>query len=130
MCFRQTCLWGVLLERLPVPQSFFAPVMVGNEGKRRNPGRHRHRRSPAATARRRLRGGERLRGALRGLLARRPVRRVLLATDVKIFFHVDVPEALEPVVLRGAAFDIVGRLQGRPAQAFRPEGTPNIKPPG
>ena len=34
----------------------------------------------------RLRGGERLRGALRGLLARRPVRRVLLATAAKMFF--------------------------------------------
>ena len=54
------------------------------------------------------------------------MRRVLLATAVKIFFPVDVPEALAPAVLRDPALDIARRLHGTPAQAFRPEGTPNV----
>ena len=78
-------------------------------------------------------GGDRLeaaagRGALacslRGLLPRRPVRRVLQATAVKISFQVDVPAALAPVVLRDAALDIARCLHRTPAQAFRPEGIP------
>ena len=104
--------------------------MTRKKGNKRNRGRHRHRRSQEATARRRLQGGERLRRALRGLLARRPVRRVLLGTATKIFFRVDVPEALAPAVLRDAALDIARRLHGTPTQAFRPEGTPNVKLPG
>ena len=104
--------------------------MTRKKGKRRNRGRRRHRRSQEATDRRRLQGGERLRRALRGLLARRPVHRVLLATAAKIFFRVDVPEALAPAVLRDAALDIARRLHGTPAQAFRLEGTHNVKPPG
>ena len=43
-----------------------------------------------------MQGGERLGRALRGLLARRPVRHVLLVLAVKIFFQVDIPEALVP----------------------------------
>ena len=77
-----------------------------------------------------MRGGERLRRALRGLLARRPVRRVLLASAVKIFFHVDIPEPLAPAVLQDAVCDIARRLHDEPAQAFRPEGTPNVKRTG
>ena len=77
-----------------------------------------------------MRGGERLGRALRGLLARRPVRRVLLASVVKIFFQVDVLEPLAPAVLRDAACGIVRRLHGEPARAFCPEGTPNVKPAG
>ena len=61
-------------------------AMTKRKGKRRNRGRRTHRQSPAHVARRRMRGGERLNVALRGLLARRPVRRVLLALAVKIFF--------------------------------------------
>ena len=79
-------MWLVVFKCMPVPQSFSAPVMARKRGKRRNRGRRTHRRSPAAVARRRMRGGERLDRALRGLLARRPVRRVLLASAVKIFF--------------------------------------------
>ena len=67
---------------------------------------------------------------LRGLLARRPVRRVLLVTAVKIFFQTDIPEALAPAVLQAAACDVALRLHGEPAQAFRPGGTPNVKPTG
>ena len=104
--------------------------MTQKKGKKRNRGRHRHRRSQEATARRRLQGGERLRRALHGFLARRPVRRVLLSTAAKIFFRTNVPEALAPAVLRHAALDIARRLHGKPAQAFRPEGTPSVKPPG
>ena len=77
-----------------------------------------------------MRGGQRLDRALRGLLARRLVRRVLLALAVKIFFQVDIPEALAPAVLRDAACDIARRLHGEPDQSFRPEGTPNVKPTG
>ena len=77
-----------------------------------------------------MQGGERLHRALRELLARRPVRRVLLGIAAKIFFRVDVPEALAPAVLRDAALDIARRLHRAPAQAFRPEGTRNLKPPG
>ena len=77
-----------------------------------------------------MRGGERLRGALRGLLACWPVRRVLLASAAKSFFQVDIPEALAPAVLRDATFDIARRLPGQPAQAFRPEGILNVKPTG
>ena len=51
-------------------------------------------------------------------------------TAAKIFFQVDFPEALAPAVLRDAALDMARRLLGKPAQAFRPEGTPNVKPPG
>ena len=109
---------------------FFTRVMTRKKGKKRNCGRRRHRRSQEATARRRLQGGERLCRALRWLLARRPVRRVLLGTAAKIFFRVDVPEALASAVLRDAALDIARRLHGAPAQAFRPEGTPDVKPPG
>ena len=69
-------------------------------------------------------------GSLRELLARRPVRRVLLASAVKIFFQVDIPEPLAPAVLRDAACDIARRLHGKLAQAFRPQGTPNVKPAG
>ena len=58
------------------------------------------------------------------------MRRVLLATAAKLSFQVDVPEALTPTVLWDAALHIARRLNGRPAQAFRPEGTPNVKPPG
>ena len=57
--------------------------------------------------------GERLDRALRGLLARRSVRRVLPA--VKIFCQVDIPEPLALVVLRDAACDIARRLHGEPA---------------
>ena len=71
-------------------QYFFSRVMTRKKGKKRNRGRRRHRRSQEATARRRLHSGERLRRALRGLLARRPVRRVLLGTAAKIFFGTDV----------------------------------------
>ena len=110
-------------------QYFFTRVMTRKRGKKRNLGRRRHRPSQEATARRQLQGGERLRRALRGL-ARRPVRRVLLGTAAKIFFRTDVPKALAPAVLRDAALDIARRLPGTPAQAFRPEGTPNVKPPG
>ena len=86
-----------------MPQCFFAPVMARKKGKRRNHGRRLHRRSPAAATLRLLRGGERLRGALRGLLARQPVRRVLLAMAAKTLFQVDVPEALAPAALRDTA---------------------------
>ena len=113
-----------------LPQSYSTPVKARKRGKGRNRGRRRHRRSPAATARRRMRGGERLGRALHGLQARRPVHRVLLASAVKIFVQVNIPEALAPAVLRDAACDIVRRLHGEPAQAFRPEGTPNAKPTG
>ena len=61
------------------PMFFFAYIMTRKKDTKRNCGRRRHRRSQEATARRRLQPGERLRRALRGLLARRPVRRVLLA---------------------------------------------------
>ena len=67
--------------------------------------------------------------ALRGLLARRPVRRVSLASAVKVFFQVDIPGHLAPAVLRDAACDIARRLRGAPTQAFCPEGSPNVKPP-
>ena len=77
-----------------------------------------------------MQGGERLDRALRGPLARRPVHRVLLALAVQIFFRVDIPEAFAQAVLRDAACDIARRLHGEPAQAFRPEGTPNVKPAG
>ena len=77
-----------------------------------------------------MRGGERLGRALHGLLARHPVPRVLLASALKIFFQVDIPEALAPAVLRDAACDIARRLHGELAQAFRPKGTPNVKPTG
>ena len=115
------------------PSFFFAallllPVMTKRKGKRCDWGRRTHRRSPAAVARRHIRGGERLRMALRGLLARHPVPRVLLASTVKVFFQVDIPGHLAPAVLRDAACDIARRLHGAPAQAFRPEGTPNVKP--
>ena len=113
--------------RLHMPECFFAIVMAHKKGKRRNCGRCKLR---AATAHRRLRGGERLRGPLRGLLARWPVRRVLLATAAKNFFEVDIPEALALAVLREAALHIARRLHGKPPQALRPEGTPNVKPPG
>ena len=33
-------------------------------------------------------------------------------------------------MLRDAALDIARRLHGAPTQAFRPGGTPNVKPPG
>ena len=46
------------------------------------------------------------------------------------FLQVDIPEALAPAVLRDAAFDIGRRLHGQLAQAFRPEGSPNVKPTG
>ena len=85
---------------------------------------------PEATVRRRLQGRELLRRALRGLLVRRPVRRVLLATAAKIFFQVDIPEALAPAVLRDATLDIARRRHGTPAQTFCPEGTPNVKTTG
>ena len=104
--------------------------MTRKKGKRRNRGRRRHRRSQDATAGKRLRGGERLRRALRELLAVRPVRRVLLVTVAKIFLHVSIPEALAPAALRDAALGIARRLHGTPAHALRPEGTPNVKPPG
>ena len=77
-----------------------------------------------------MQGGERLRRAICGLLARRLVRRVLLGSPAKNFFHVDIPEALAPAVLRDAALDIVRRLYGELAQAFHPKGTPNVKPTG
>ena len=112
------------------PQCFFACVMTRKKGKRPNCRRRRHRRSQKATDRRRLRRGERRRRALRGLLARRPVRRVLVATAAKIIVQVDVPEALALAVLRDAALYIAHRVHRTPAQAFRPEGTPNVKPPG
>ena len=123
-------MWLVVFACLPVPRCFSAPVMARKRGKRRNRGRPAHRRSPAVVAQRRMRGGERLDRALRGLLARRPVRCVPLASAVKIFFQVDIPEPLAPAVLRDAACDIARRLHGEPAQAFRPEGTPNVKPTG
>ena len=119
------CLHSSFLFAAHLPLS----VMTKRKGKRRNRGRRKHRRSQGALARRRLRGGERLRRALRGLLARRPVRRVLLASAVKIFFQVDIPGRLAPVVLRAAACEIAWRLHGTPTQPFRPEGTPNVKPP-
>ena len=97
--------------------------MAQKKGKRRNHGRRRLLRSPAATARRRMRGGERLRRAFRGLLARQPVRRVLVAWAAQIFFQVDIPEALAPAVLRDAAFATARRLHGEQAQPFRFEGT-------
>ena len=53
-----------------------------------------------------------------------------VGTTAKIFFKAHVPTALAPEVLRDAALDIARRLHGTPAQAFRPEGTPNVKPPG
>ena len=77
------CVLRLLLLR-PV---FFTRAMTCKKSKKRNRGRRRHRRSQEATARRRLQGTERLRWALRGLLARRPVRRVLLGTAAKIFFQ-------------------------------------------
>ena len=75
-------------------------------------------------------GAERMERVLRGLLARRPVRCVLLASAAKIFFHIDIPEALAPAAPRDAACDVARRLHGGPAQAFRPEGSPNVKPTG
>ena len=96
-------------------QYFFTHVMTRKKGKKRNRGRRRHRRSQQVTAQRRQRGRERLRRALRGLLARRPVRRVLLGTAANFFFRSDVPEALAPRVLHDAALDIAQRLHGKPA---------------
>ena len=114
---------GCCVLRLPLLRPvLFTRVMTRKKGKKRNRGRRRHRRSQEANARRRLQGGERLRRA-RGLLARRPVRWVLLGTAAKIFFNTDVPEALAPAVLRDAALDIARRPHGKPAQALRPEGT-------
>ena len=80
--------------------------------------------------RRRPPGGGCGAGAVCRLLARRPVRRGMLATAAKILFQVDVAETLAPAVLWDAALNIARRLHGTPAQAFIPEGTPNVKPPG
>ena len=103
------------------------PAMARKTGKRCNRGRRTHRRSRAA-------GGEcgwgALDRALCGLLARRPLRRVLLASAAKIFFHVDIPEPLAPAELRDVACDIARRLHGEPTQAFHPEGTLDVKPVG
>ena len=58
-----------------------------------------------------------------------PVAQYNVLLAVKVFFQVDIPGLLAPAVLRDAACDIAQRLHGAPAQAFSPEGTPNIKPP-
>ena len=76
MRLSQPCEWCVLLLLLLCPV-FLTRVMTRKKGKKCNRGRLRHRGSQKATARRRLQGGERLCKALRGPLARRPVRRVL-----------------------------------------------------
>ena len=78
---------------------------------------------PGGGPRRQMRGGEWLGRALRGLLARHLMRRVLLASAVKIFFQVDIPEPLAPAKLWDAAGDIVRRLHGEPAQAVWQSGT-------
>ena len=57
------------------------------------------------------------------------MRRILLASGVKVFLQVDILRHLAPAVLREAACDIVRHRHGALAQAFRPEGTPNVKPP-
>ena len=121
-----TYVWLVVYECMPMPQFFSAPVMARKRGKRRNRGRRQHRRSPAAVARRRMRGGERLDRALCGLVACRLVRRVLLVSGVKIFFQVDIPKALAPAVLRDAAWDIVRCLHGEPGYAIAPNNSSNL----
>ena len=118
-------MWLVVFICMPVPQFFSVPVMARKRGKRRYRGLRTQRRSQAAVARSRMRGGERLDSALRGPLARRPVHRVL-ASAVKIFFQVDIPEPLAPAVLRDATCDITRRLHSEPVHAFRPKGTPNV----
>ena len=100
-CCRQACVWLVLCEHMPMPQSYCAPVMAPKRGKRRIRGRRLHRRSPAAAAWRRMRGEDRLGRALRG-----PVHHVLLASAVKIFFQVDIPEAIS----RGTCTESLPRL--------------------
>ena len=98
-------MWLVVFKCMLVPWSFCAPLMARMRGKRRNWGKRTHQRLPAAVARWPIRGGERLDRALCGLLARRPRRRVLLASAVKIFFQVYITETLVPAVLRDAACD-------------------------
>ena len=93
--------------------------MARRRGNRRNRGRDQSLRFPAAAASWRMRGQEQLGRALRGLLARRPVRRVLLGSAAKIFFQIDVPEALAPAVLQDAACDIARRLHGEPTHGER-----------
>ena len=72
---------------------------------------------------------ERLRRGIQGLYACGPVRCVLLVSAVKIF-QVDIPRRVAPAVLDAAACDITQGLHGARAQAFRPEGTSNVKPLG
>ena len=127
MRFRQICVWCALPDRLAVPHSFFAPVKARNKGKRRNHGRRQHRRSPAATARRRLQGGECLRGAVRGLLARRPVRRVLLATAAKIFFEVNVPRPLRQRCCRTPHSTLHGACTGSLPRLSAPRAPPSSR---
>ena len=128
MCLSPPCGCCVLRLLLLRPV-FFTHVMTRKKGKKRNRGRRRHTRSQEAPARRWLQGGERLRMALRGLVARRPLLRVLLGTAAKIFFRTDVPEALAPERLRDATLDIPRRLHGKPAQAFRPKAPPTSSRP-
>ena len=123
----QPCEWRVLLLLLLRPSVFFACVMTRKRAKSAtvgDAGTGDHRRRPPGGG---CRAGSACAGPSAGCWPGGQCAGCYWAQPRRFFSGLT---SLAPAVLRDAALDIAQRLHGAPTQAFCPEGTPNVKPPG